>query len=122
MIRTLRLPAFFCFLCQGKHLYTLAQKRCGNFGTCGGADGITGTAAINDAILELIMAGSDYLLRGKCTEAEDAKEKIVNLMTVPLVQGVLRYVDSMQNSLNSLVPVGYSEDYREREVAPDRLL
>lgn len=73
-------------------LYALAQKRCGNFGTCGGADTITGTAAVNDAVLELIMAGSDYLLRGECTEAEAAKEKIVELMTVPLVQAVLRYI------------------------------
>ena len=73
-------------------LYALAQKRCGNFGTCGGADGITGTAAVNDAVLELIMTGSDYLLRGECTEAADTKEKIVNLMAVPLVQAVLRYV------------------------------
>lgn len=83
---------FLCVsvVCQGKMLYALAQKRCGNFGTCGGADGITGTAAVNDAILELVMAGSDYLLSGKCAEAEDAKEKIVVLMTVPPLQGVLR--------------------------------
>ncbi|CAM9814742.1 unnamed protein product, partial [Sphacelaria rigidula] len=77
---------------DGRMLYAVAQKRCGNFGTCGGADGITGTAAVNDAVLDLIMAGSDHLLSGKCTEAEDAKERIVDLMTVPLLQAVLRYL------------------------------
>lgn len=87
MMRSLCL--FFSF--QGKMLYTLAQKRCGNFGTCGGADGITGTAAVNDAVLELITTGSGYLLDGKCAEAEDAKEKIVELMSVPLIQATLRY-------------------------------
>ncbi|CAM9840437.1 unnamed protein product [Ectocarpus sp. 12 AP-2014] len=77
---------------DGKMLYALAQKRCGNFGTCGGADGVTGTAAINDDVLELIAAGSGYLLEGECAEAEDAKERIVQLMTVPLLQGTLRYL------------------------------
>lgn len=72
-------------------LYALAQKRCGNFGTCGGTDGVEGTAAVNDAVLELVAVGSGYLLDGKCTEAEDVKEKIVDLMTIPLLQGTLRY-------------------------------
>ena len=81
-------------------LYALAQKRCGNFGTCGGADGVTGTASVNDAVLDLIAAGSGYLLDGKCAEAEDAKEKIVELMTVPLIQGTLRYA-CMRDGLSS---------------------
>lgn len=89
LTRIYRLDAIL-FPCQGKMLYALAQKRCGNFGTCTGADGVTGTAAINVAILELITAGSGYLQDGKCAAAEDAKEKIVDLMTVPPLQGVLR--------------------------------
>ena len=79
-------------------LYALAQKRCGNFGTCVGADGVAGTAAINVAILEQITAGSGYLLDGECGAAEDAKEKIVDLMTVPVLQGILRYRKQQQHA------------------------
>ena len=33
-----------------------------------------------------------HLLAGECDDAEDIKDKIVDVMTVPLVQGLLRWV------------------------------
>merc|ERR1719299_403867 len=62
--------------------YTLADKRCKNFGTC---------PRVNADILQQFKLGKDKLLAKKCTEAEPIKKKIVELISVPLVQGALRY-------------------------------
>lgn len=69
------------------------QCRCENFATCTGDDDgyeITGTAAVNSEALALFQEGSGHLLEGNCDEVVAIKDKIVNLMTVPLVQGLLR--------------------------------
>lgn len=80
---------------DGKLLYALADKRCENFKTCSGdEDGndLSGTAAVNKEILELFREGVQYLLDGNCDDVTAIKDKIVDLMTIPLVQGLLRYV------------------------------
>lgn len=70
-------------------------RRCENFKTCSGdEDGndLSGTAAVNKEILELFREGVQYLLDGNCDDVTAIKDKIVDLMTIPLVQGLLRYV------------------------------
>lgn len=70
------------------------HRRCANFGTCtGDEDGspITGSAQVNADLLELFAEGQTNLIDGNCDSARDVKDKIVDLITVPLVQGVLRY-------------------------------
>ncbi|CAM9671455.1 unnamed protein product, partial [Hapterophycus canaliculatus] len=79
---------------DGFMIHALAEKRCANFGTCtGDEDGspITGSAQINADLLVLFAEGQTKLIDGECDSARDIKEEIVNLITVPLVQGLLRY-------------------------------
>lgn len=45
-------------------------------------------------MLELYKEGQVHLLDGDCGAAEDVKDKIIDLMGVPLVQGMLRYKPS----------------------------
>ena len=74
---------------SGQLLYTLANKRCANFGTC---DADTGNnARINVKLLTLFQDGEAALQTGKCGDAALLLQKIIPLMTVPLVQGALRY-------------------------------
>jgi len=72
--------------------YTLGNKRCRNFKTCG-VDGNTnvGEAYINSELWELFNGGNQLILTGNCAEVVPIKNQIVQKMTVPLVQGTLRY-------------------------------
>ena len=75
----------------GKLVYRLAEKRCTNFGTCGlNGDATSGTAQVNLALFPLFAEGRDMLQQGTCVEVRPIVEKIVSLMTIPLVQGTLR--------------------------------
>lgn len=71
---------------SGYLLYTLAQTECKSFGTCN-RDGM---ADVNSKVFENFEKGKRHLGRGKCRAAEVIVKRIVELMTVPLVQGVLR--------------------------------
>ena len=76
----------------GKLVYRLAEKRCANFGTCGAAgDSTSGTAQVNLELFPLFAEGARLLERGECSSVRPVVDKIVSLMTVPLVQGSLRY-------------------------------
>ena len=72
---------------DGYMIYNLAQKRCGNFGTCGD----DGVAKSNKQLLEYFNQGRDLLVDGNCTQASNLIPLIVSQMTVPLIQGTLRY-------------------------------
>jgi hypothetical protein len=77
---------------NGNLLYALADKRCANFKTCG-RDGqeLEGSAKINHDIFQQFKAGQRDLLQGKCSDARKKKERIAQLMYVPMIQGTLRY-------------------------------
>merc|ERR1719236_72902 len=78
----------------GKLIYRLAEKRCANFGTCTGTGGTTGISQVNHELFKaggLFPQGRDLLLEGKCSEVRPVVNQIVSIMTVPLVQGTLRY-------------------------------
>lgn len=68
-------------------LYDLADELCPNFGTCDDQ----GTSAVNRAIMEKFQSGQELLSRGGCEEVEETKNRILSLMTVPLIQGTLYY-------------------------------
>eukprot|EP00752_Nemacystus_decipiens_P007947 g7100.t1 len=79
---------------DGFMLHQLAEKRCANFATCTADDDgsdIAGGAQINADMLELYNEGQVKLLDGDCGGVEDIKNQIVDLMTVPILQGMLRY-------------------------------
>lgn len=73
---------------DGFMLYTLAQKRCADYGTCN-EDGI---AKVNAEVIDLFNKGKGQLVGGSCEEAVATKNEIVKKMTVPLVQGIHRYI------------------------------
>ena len=76
----------------GKLVYRLAEKRCENFGTCGpNGDATSGTAAVNIELFTLFAEGARLLERGECSLVRPVVDAIVSEMTVPLVQGSLRY-------------------------------
>lgn len=72
---------------SGQLLYALADKRCANFGTCDD----NGSAKVNIRLLDLFQAGEQALQQGKCSGAKAILDQIKPLMTIPLVQGALRY-------------------------------
>ena len=73
----------------GKLLYRLAEKRCANFGTCE-ASGAR-PSKVNTELFKLFATGRDLLQQGYCSAVPPLINQIVSLMTVPLVQGSLRY-------------------------------
>lgn len=77
---------------KGKLAYTLANKRCQNYKTCG-PDGNSriGEAKANIDLFDLFRMGQYQLLAGECALVVPIKDQIVSKMLVPLVQGTLRY-------------------------------
>merc|ERR1719355_266646 len=73
---------------KGKLLYALADKRCTNFGTCTGS---THSSKVNEDLFKEFTKGKEALQRGKCSDVPPIKKLIVELMSIPLVQGSLRY-------------------------------
>merc|ERR1739838_433589 len=71
---------------SGKFLYRLAEKRCKNYKTCEG-----GISRVNKEILKKFSDGKRKLDQGKCDEIQPIKKEIVNRMSIPLIQGTLRY-------------------------------
>jgi len=87
---------------SGKLAYALADKRCSNFKTCGEfGDDTSGTASVNNAMFDAFNVGQAKILGGKCASARADKEKIENLMLIPLIQGTLRYAWKMENEAYS---------------------
>merc|ERR1740115_32189 len=82
-------------------VYRLAEKRCTNFGTCGAAGNeATGISMVNSELFKaggLFATGRDLLQQGHCHKVRPVVEQIVSLMTVPLVQGTLRYAYKVGN-------------------------
>ena len=76
---------------KGKMVFALAEKRCENFGTCTGAGGLS---HVNEDLFKLFAEGRDklhYTGTSTCDQARPILDDIIRLMTVPLVQGTLRY-------------------------------
>jgi len=77
--------------------YTLGNKRCANFKTCG-VNGNLATkeqAQANTDLFLLFTEGQQRLITGDCAGTVPIKNKIVQKMTVPLIQGTLRYAWKM---------------------------
>jgi len=77
---------------SGKLLYALADKRCGNFKTCGDlADQTSGSSNVNLEIFRNLNIGQAKLAKGECASARKEKDNIEKMMLIPLIQGTLRY-------------------------------
>jgi len=73
---------------KGRLLYRLAEKRCNNFGTCS-CNG--DSACTNWRVIDKFTEGRGLLEEGRCSDLVGIKDRIIQLMTIPLVQGTLRY-------------------------------
>merc|ERR1719482_1081797 len=74
---------------SGVMMHTLAEKRCADFGTC--ASGRSGAAGVNTKALQLAELGRDKILIRDCSTVQNEYDKIVDQMTIPLIQGMLKY-------------------------------
>jgi hypothetical protein len=70
-------------------IHQLAEKRCADFGTC--TDGRAGAASANEKHLAYARRGRNKILDGDCYTVVGEFDAIVNQMTVPLIQGMLKY-------------------------------
>lgn len=82
----------------GKMLHNLADKRCSNYGTCTNpwstahiGDAFNGGSEVNEQVFELFAIGRTHMQRGECTDGAAIKNEIVKFMTIPMIQGLLRY-------------------------------
>lgn len=77
---------------SGKLTFALAEKRCGNFGTCGrDGDMTSGISQVNYKLNDLFNQGKNALMDGKCNDAKVAVNGIIKQIYIPLIQGTLRY-------------------------------
>ena len=76
----------------GKLLYALAEKRATNFKVAGVlGNSVTGGAQANHQIFQLFVYGQSLLVKGACSEVRPIVDEITKWMTIPLIQGTLRY-------------------------------
>ena len=88
----------------------MTLARCNNFGTCTGTGGIS---QVNHELFEaggLFPQGRDLLHEGKCSEVRAVVDQIVSLMTVPLVQGTLRYAYKVPEPLTLTLALTLTPD------------
>jgi len=87
---------------SGKFPYALADKRCGNFKTCGDmADSTTGGSWVNLNIFDNFRQGQANLSIGNCDAVRGNMATIESLMYIPLIQGTLRYAWKTDNEAYS---------------------
>ena len=72
----------------GYLLHDLAEKRCSQFGTCNDVGG----AIANDKALAIANVGLEKILAADCDGVAAEIPKFVVQMTIPVIQGMLRYV------------------------------
>merc|ERR1712085_155083 len=76
----------------GKLLHGLADKRCGNYKTCGENGGETsGMSKVNHDMFDLMDMGQTQLQKKECNSARETTKKIIKMMYIPLIQGAMRY-------------------------------
>merc|ERR1712147_227916 len=87
---------------EGELQFTVAEKRCKNFGTCtadSGPEKYNGYSQVNFDIFKLFARGRDEILvavgltsSDKCEPVIETMNEISGLMLVPFIQGVQRYL------------------------------
>ena len=72
----------------GYFIYTLVKNECVKFGTCKKGD----RAPINTMIFDKFNDGKKFLIQGACAGAKNIANQIKVLMTIPIIQGLVRAV------------------------------
>jgi len=79
---------------SGRMIYELANKRCNNFGTC--SDFRSGNSKVNIKLFSNFVTGQFACHVGDCAVAlSELRDGIIPQMSVPLIQGTLRYAYKM---------------------------
>lgn len=77
---------------DGKLLHQLADKRCGNFKTCGeDGNSLSGMAKVNHDLFDLFALAQHELSTGECATARKTTKQVTAKMYIPMIQGALRY-------------------------------
>lgn len=79
----------------GYLLHTLAVKRCSQFGTCATSGGVT-RSTVNNKIYYNFKEGKKAIGSRKCGKLAGHRNRIIQLMYVPLIQGCIRYIVKTQ--------------------------
>jgi hypothetical protein len=94
----------------GELQFTVAEKRCKNFGTCtadSGPETHDGYSQVNDDIFKLFARGRDQILsavgsgESACFAITETMNEISGLMLAPFIQGVHRYLYKTRGGLTS---------------------
>merc|ERR1719243_189358 len=72
---------------NGKLIFRLAEKRCSNFGTCNAG----AQAKANQMVIAKLQEAQTELKNARCSNVPALRDSVVSLMSIPLVQGSLRY-------------------------------
>ena len=92
---------------SGNLLFNLANEECTQFKTCSGSGTSTsGEANVNIEIFENFRGGQTSIREGDCYVATKLKDSIVRLMTIPLIQGTLRYAHLLATEEDYWEPYG----------------
>ena len=77
---------------RGLSMYGWADTHCQSFGTCGSqGNSISGTAKVNLDLLSLYNSGQSLFRDGACSAVRPILTQIIAKMTIPLIQGALKY-------------------------------
>jgi hypothetical protein len=77
---------------NGKLLYSIADKECSYFKTCGyNNDQTTGVANVNIRLAQHYQTMQHNISSKQCSSARSEKDTISKLLTLPLIQGTLRH-------------------------------
>ncbi len=84
----------------GMMMFHATERRCRTFRTCGEQGNQTsGAAYVNQLVFKNFIIGQRKIIRGDCNGARNAKEIIVNRMSIPLVQGAIQHAYSAASSV-----------------------
>ena len=82
----------------GVLLYSISNALCTDTNTCGiNGDEALGTSFVNLQVFEHFSAGQQSIRTGQCESAKRSKDRIVEYMTIPLIQGTLKHAHSLAN-------------------------
>jgi hypothetical protein len=77
---------------NGDLMFHQAELRCKEYVTCGEmSNSREGLAYVNSQAFKHFQEGQENILHNKCNLVKKNKERIVTMMTIPLIQGALRY-------------------------------
>jgi hypothetical protein len=94
-------------LSKGNLLYSLANEECTQFKTCSLSGTSTdGESLVNIEIFDNLRGGQRMIMDRDCDGVKDLKDSIVALMTIPLIQGTLRYAHLLADEDEYWEPYG----------------